>query len=389
MSKSGTLFSYFTKVAALASPKPKSDSRPPDTGVNIRLEANSDSENELPQHSPRSADRATTDDRPDPENAPSQSAFIDETDLSIGDIDPTLEPSRISPSSSGLSGFETPPIELPLALIQGLDGSNDHDATDPGTEDDDLPPMPMSKSSHGSRTKSYPRHFANTSFQTTSTLSAPPPSSQLSRSSSRRIVRDGVPLVTNSSPDHTPVELNTDSDSDLEDLNASLVLHKRQQESPPTSNERPQRRHLRSRPQPRLRSQLSSTREPPRKKLKFDFQSIVKSAKHQAESSARVKALEDSVMELDKAAVNRSTADAALENGLQAAVAGDANATFKLKSAIRRFDAFEKATTFHFFDAPARSTPTEPLSAAVANAWPWSAVLQGEQCRHHVSSQTY
>lgn len=86
-------------------------------------------------------------------------------------------------------------------------------------------------------------------------------------------------------------------------------------------------------------------------------------------------------MELDKAAATRSTADAALENGLQAAVAGDANATFKLKFAIRRFDAFEKATTFHFFDAPARSIPTEPLSEEVANAWPRSAVLQGEQCR--------
>lgn len=320
----------------------------------------------------------------DDENAlPTQSNDILGMNVVGNDETVKSETGSFSPGSTAeIIDHETLPTEPPLNHATDLDGTNDLDAEYAQSDDDeDLPPLPLSTSSRAMPlARSQQGSGANVSFRTTSTLTTLPPSSQLSRSSSRRVIdRNGAVVVTNSSPDHTPVEISSSSDSELEDLDLVLGKKTKQEQSPPTSNDKPQRRQLRSRLLHRPQSPcVPSFPEPPRKKLKFDFHSIMNSAKQQADLDARIKALEESAMELDQGA-EESPDDAAIDKGLDNAVDGDENAKFKLKLAMRRSDAFDKEVRFHLFDAPSQHLERDlPFPKDEAERWPWSAAFEGK-----------
>ncbi|PSK33506.1 hypothetical protein B9Z65_7393 [Elsinoe australis] len=277
---------------------------------------------------------------------------------------------RISPRKK-----QAPSLSLPPA------------AQDPESMDEDDLPTP--KAVQRPRTDAS---AANISFDSTSTLSAPPPSSQMSvGSSSMRIVKDGQEMVTNSSSDveileTDEVEKASDSaDSDSEDDIEALIARKRQtlaveRTSMSTEPEELKKEgyDLRDRDSKRVKRHPHSPSSksyptPPRKDSKRSLQALLERHRAEAEVEEKIRAMEEHTRMADErlAAQQKALDDDDGEMAINAEQTLNAqdDTDFQVKRALRNVDALEQEVRFHFFDSVLEQDPTRLPFPETTKEW--------------------
>lgn len=214
----------------------------------------------------------------------------------------------------------------------------------------------------------------NTSFLSTSSLTTLPASSQ---SSSRRVVKDGIPIVTNSSSDLD--SLDGDSDSDDDDLDM-LLARKRQKLTPRTSEtrtsvelERPHAendlrrstRRVEFKPEPKRR------KLPPRMVYKNSLASLIKQKRKDAALDAQISGLE-AAMGISPDVPSEDEGGVELGQSAVAAIDEDEEEGQRLKQAMKRMDALHQQVRFHFFnnvDIKDQRRPSFPESSIGNTVW--------------------
>ena len=263
-------------------------------------------------------------------------------------------PGKSTDTKSGADNIEKPlPVILqassPLSSPPS-DSDEDHDGTSTVSS------LSLPSETTGSKGIITGRSGPGASFQSTSTLSAPPPSSQMSHSSSRRIYQDGALAVTNSSSDIDPIgpmDEDTASDDTLVDFDAILSRKRRKMSPPPTSLPTPStERRLR----PRMNDAKvtpSGKQDPPRIMYKFSLTSLLEEKRREEQLNARLSELEQSIQRLheaEKGADSPDTEDLGLVVSAAEVDDDGEEAGTRLKHAMQRMDALEKDVTFHFFE---------------------------------------
>ncbi|KAL1311223.1 hypothetical protein AAFC00_001414 [Neodothiora populina] len=222
----------------------------------------------------------------------------------------------------------------------------------------------------------------NASFLSTSSLSAPPISSQ---SSSRRIVHGGQLAVTNSDSD------SMDQDDDSLDELEELIKRKRvKMTNEPSVNRHEtsaETRELRSSRKPRVQSSMRKSRSPPRKKYKFDLASLAKQSRAEAAWGQHQKQfayLEDMEEENKVESLAPSANDAGLVGVTEQLDREDRDAQEKddLLRAMKRMDTLQADVKYYFFTAgdvrPARPEfPVEQMDRHKT----WGPILRKQKSR--------
>lgn len=304
---------------------------------------------------------------------------------------PSLKLNLMNTRGSGESSVNTvkPPVKLrisprkkqapsllPPSAAQDLDSM---------AEDD----LPTPKAVQRPRTDAI---AANISFDSTSTLSAPPPSSQMSvGSSSMRIVKDGQEMVTNSSSDveileANEVEKDSDSaDSDSEDDIEALIARKRQtlaveRTSMSTEPEELKKESydLRDRDAKRVKRHPHSPPSkpyptPPRKDSRRSLQALLKRQRAEAEIEEKIQAMEEQTRLADERLAAQQKAldedDGEIATNAQQTLNAQDDTDFQVKRALRNVDALEQEVRFHFFDSVLEQDPTRLPFPETTKEW--------------------
>ncbi|KAF2209262.1 hypothetical protein CERZMDRAFT_100468 [Cercospora zeae-maydis SCOH1-5] len=230
-------------------------------------------------------------------------------------------------------------------------------------------------------------HIASLKLPSATTTTAAPPgvspslptsSLHVSTSSSRRIVKDGVPAVANSDSDMS------DESSGEELADPRSFFSKRRRLSPETGESPPgtglsdrerQKKFLQTRPQ-----------SPPKKVYKHSLASLTREGQRMREAEASIasmkQALEDSKkrdVEAERQAIlgldNKLDADAMLE-----CASDDENGERKLK-ALQRVEALQAADVYHFFLDTAPLFDDVPFPTECLPNEPWSSLYATDASR--------
>ncbi|KAK1820243.1 hypothetical protein LTR12_005395 [Friedmanniomyces endolithicus] len=232
-----------------------------------------------------------------------------------------------------------------------------------------------------------PSPRGTTSFNSTSTLSSVPMSSQ---SSSKRIVRNGLQAVTNS--DSASAD---DSDDDLADIETFIPRKKLKiTPSPPEHHKRkvPLQDTVKStRQSARLSDHSSRSRShtpylppsPPRTEYKHSLLKMVKANQKQEKQKRRVAEIESQVADAERSRKEREVLEEAEldPQAMAAEIAENSEDEERLGTAIERTEALQEEVTYNFFlEKPARATkqsfPVEGFGQE-----PFAAIMKDDQAR--------
>ncbi|KAK0929641.1 hypothetical protein LTR29_016992 [Friedmanniomyces endolithicus] len=232
-----------------------------------------------------------------------------------------------------------------------------------------------------------PSPRGTTSFNSTSTLSSVPMSSQ---SSSKRIVRNGLQAVTNS--DSASAD---DSDDDLADIETFIPRKKLKiTPSPPEHHTRkvPLQDTVKStRQSSRLSDHSSRSRShtpylppsPPRTEYKHSLLKMAKANQKQEKQKRRVAEIEAQVADAERSRKEREVLEEAEldPQAMAAEIAENSEDEERLGTAIERTEALQEEVTYNFFlEKPARATkqsfPVEGFGQE-----PFAAIMKDDQAR--------
>ncbi|KAK5288551.1 hypothetical protein LTR16_003325 [Cryomyces antarcticus] len=272
------------------------------------------------------------------------------------------------PTSRDSAGSPAPPSSSLTSVSSGTTASQS------------LPRPPTPKAAANNEVQ----NTLNTSF---SSLSSLPPSSQITSSSSRRVIHHGLMAVKSSDSE------DVNSDSSLEDLDEIIVRNRTTLPSPPETTPHTNTpiatkyNYVTSSGAARSTLQLPS---PPETKYKFSLNSLVAQSKKHTAAEARItkaKALLElsdgtDTPELDDAGVVRDGSGANdMEERLTAAVGGDGqedDTAQRVLQAVKRTEGLLQEKVWHFFNEGERNEKScEPFprdSLAMAG---WTTVLKG------------
>ena len=196
---------------------------------------------------------------------------------------------------------------------------------------------------------------ANTSFSSFSTITSM--SGMSSQSSSRRIIKNGVPAVTNS--DSASMS-SSSSDEELADLD-SFAPRKKRRLTPPgaekievTINSKPTRSSTRLGEEKIKKNARESWRPlspPPTTKYKHSLLSIAKRSAREAESEQKIAQTEAYMQAAQKLQQEEDSMalDASKSKAIAASFAQDSEEGERMLMAMDRTDALRGEETFHFF----------------------------------------
>ncbi|TKA79618.1 hypothetical protein B0A49_00965 [Cryomyces minteri] len=277
------------------------------------------------------------------------------------------------PTSRDSAGSPAPPSSSLASVSSGTTASQS------------LPTLPTPEAAANGEVQ----NTLNTSF---SSLSSLPPSSQITSSSSRRVIHHGLIAVKSSDSE------DEDSDSSLEDLDEMIVRSRTTLPSPPETTPRTntpiamkyQLRNRDGRSSGAARSTLQLP-SPPETKYKFSLNSLVAQSKKHTVAEARItkaKALLElsdgtDTPELDDAGVVRDGSGANdMEVRLTAAVSGDGqedDTAQRVLQAVKRTEGLLQEKVWHLFNEGERNERSwEPFPRDSLSMAGWTTVLKGE-----------
>lgn len=231
----------------------------------------------------------------------------------------------------------------------------------------------------------------------TSSLSSIPPQSSHSSVASKRMMKDGMPLVKTSDSEED------DSGSELEDL--SVILSKKRRVEAPPAKPTPTMK-LRSAPD-RSASDLRSHFKraprrnfqsiiPPRQKYKVSLSDLVAERKKGLDSEARVLEAQRKAEAAEKEAEASKESGRLTRERLNASL-GDAESVQKTYDALQRTEALEMNLVWQFFEQTGHETTAPSFPAQSVPALEWQRKLKGEfvvhvnhiaNCLHKLDSST-
>ncbi|KAK0277951.1 hypothetical protein LTR35_000627 [Friedmanniomyces endolithicus] len=232
-----------------------------------------------------------------------------------------------------------------------------------------------------------PSPRGTTSFNSTSTLSSVPMSSQ---SSSKRIVRNGLQAVTNS--DSASAD---DSDDDLADIETFIPRKKLKiTPSPPKHHKRkvPLQDTVKStRQSARLSDHSSRSRShtpylppsPPRTEYKHSLLKMVKANQKQEKQKRRVAEIESQVADAERSRKEQEVLEKAEldPQAMAAEIAENSEDEERLGTAIERTEALQEEVTYNFFlQKPVRATK-QSFPVEEFGQQPFAAVMKDDQAR--------